>query len=316
MAIPPGQPGSPGYPRPILVTPSTESGNPQPAKGVPPTPRTSSSGSGTSPGNGTPTQPTPGAQPPPPRIIKNFEITQKLLRPSLTSHFQCWFNPPGSIKPPKGVRGSKANKYYLDGGELISLLCSEASLPGSSIITNEINDDYTGVTERPGYRRQYDDRVDFTFYVDHGRQNGSYNIIMFFEEWMRYAMGETNYAADDNYHYRVNFPDGNDDNDGDDGYRTEIFLQKFERDFTGNYLQYTFVQAYPISIASMPVSYDSSEILKCTVSFTYNRYIVDPLDNRITKEELKRAGIAAGSLPDNKSSGGQPPLNPGEVPLW
>lgn len=216
------------------------------------------------------TQSSQGA--PAPGIVKNFQIKQKLLRPALTSHFQCWFN------PPTGVRGSQANQYYLDGGELISLLCSEASLPGSSIITNEINDDYTGVTERPGYRRQYDDRTDFTFYVDHKRQNGSYNVIMFFEEWMRYAMGETNYEPEDNYHYRVNFPDGN------TGYRTEIFLQKFERDFAGNYLTYTFVQAYPISISSMPVSYDSSELLKCTVSFTYNRYIVTRRQNSFESE--------------------------------
>jgi hypothetical protein len=295
----------------------------RPATGVPLPSTTTTSGSGTSPGNGTPTQPTPGDQPPPPRIIKNFEITQKLLRPSLTSHFQCWFN------PPKPIRDSSAGQYYLDGGELISLLCSEASLPGSSVITNEVNDDYTGVTERLGYRRQYDDRSDFTFYVDHKRQNGSYNVIMFFEEWIRYAMGETNYAPDSNYHYRVNFPDGEGGQFGT-GYRTNMFITKFERDFAGNYLEYTFVQAYPISITSMPVSYDSSEILKCTVSFTYNRYIVNRLDNRITKEELERAldagiasgvGAAAGSmmaqeLLNNKSSGGQPPLNTREVPLW
>jgi hypothetical protein len=269
MAIAPGQPGSPGNPLPLPVIPS----NTQPAPGVPQVPSQTTSGTGTSPGNGTPTQPGQSSQgAPAPGIVKNFEIKQKLLRPSLTSHFQCWFNPPAA------VRGSQANQYYLDGGELISLLCSEASLPGSSIITNEINDDYTGVTERPGYRRQYDDRVDFTFYVDHGRQNGSYNVIMFFEEWMRYAMGETNYAPDSNYHYRVNFPDG-DTGESRTGYRTEIFLQKFERDFAGNYMEYVFVQAYPISISSMPVSYDSSELLKCTVSFTYNRYIVTRKQN-------------------------------------
>jgi len=55
---------------------------------------------------------------------------------------------------------------------------------------------------------------------------------------------------------------------------TEIFINKFERDFNGNYLNYTFVKAYPVSVASMPVSYDSSQLLKCTVSFTFNRYIL------------------------------------------
>ena len=50
--------------------------------------------------------------------------------------------------------------------ESAMFLCHEASLPGSSIATNEIKDDFTGVTERHAYRRLYEDRADFTFYVD------------------------------------------------------------------------------------------------------------------------------------------------------
>ena len=147
--------------------------------------------------------------------------------------------------------------------------CSEASLPGSSLATHEINNDFTGVTERHVYRRQYDDRADFTFYVDH-----NYNIIFFFENWMSYIVDEQYTNRDGtqnkgietlNYNYRVNFPKN---------YKTEIYIKKFEKDYTGRILQYRFINAYPISITSMPVSYDSSQLLKCTVSFTYSRYIV------------------------------------------
>lgn len=130
---------------------------------------------------------------PKPRPVKMFEVKEKLLRPALTSHFQCWFNPP------------KVVQQYYD-SELISLLCSEASLPGSSLVTNEINDDRPGITERLAYRRQYDDRADFTFYVDHGRQNGSYSLILFFEDWIRYAVNETPTAENNDYFYRVNYP--------------------------------------------------------------------------------------------------------------
>ena len=38
--------------------------------------------------------------------------------------------------------------------------CSEASLPGASLNTQEITDDRHGVTERNAYRRMYDDRID------------------------------------------------------------------------------------------------------------------------------------------------------------
>lgn len=215
------------------------------------------------PNSPTTTVPVSTPKAPYPKRVFNDTIKSKLLRPSLTSHFQCNFNPPNV---------QEIRQYYLDGGDTITLHCTEASLPGSSILTNELNDDYTGITERIGYRRQYDNTTDFTFYVDHGTINGGYNTIRLFESWIRYAMGETSVAPDGNYFYRVRFPDT-----PGTGYRNEIFIQKFERDYLGNYLQYTFVRAYPISIASMPVSYESSQLLKCTVSFTYNRYLINNL---------------------------------------
>jgi hypothetical protein len=36
---------------------------------------------------------------------------------------------------------------------------------------------------------------------------------------------------------------------------------------------YSFFNAFPVSVGSMPVSYESSQLLKVTVSFTYDRYI-------------------------------------------
>ncbi len=233
-----------------------------PAVGVPQVPSQTTSGTGTSPGNGrTVTEPF-GANVVP-SVKKNFQIKEKLLRPALTSHYQCWFNPPG---PVLNWLTEKGLNYPIN-AELISLSCSEASLPGSSFMTNEINDDHTGVTERHAYRRAYDDRVDFTFYVDHGRSDGNYNVLWFFEKWMQYIANEQDAFGLDtrNFHYRVRFPE--------DYYTDNLFINKFERDFTGDYLQYKFMQAYPISLNSIPVSYDSSQLLKVTVSFTYTRYL-------------------------------------------
>lgn len=221
----------------------------------------------TSPKNGYPIT-TPGQSQSPRPVSADIEsfsgpghtVKSALLKPALTSHFQCWFNPPQAVRRKTNYNGNE---------EFFSLSCTEASLPGSSILTNEINDDYTGVTERIGYRRQYDNVADFTFLVDAGAIGSGYNVIRFFEEWIRHSMGETSFAPDSEYFYRVRFPDGA------NGYRTEIFLNKFEKDYNGSYLQYTFVRAYPISISSMPVSYESSQLLKCTVSFTYNRYVLN-----------------------------------------
>ena len=45
----------------------------------------------------------------------------------------------------------------------------------------------------------------------------------------------------------------------------------------GGALEYTFVNSFPLAINSMPVSYDTSSLLKCTVSLSYVRYILKNL---------------------------------------
>jgi hypothetical protein len=200
------------------------------------------------------------------------DLKATILNPALTSHFQCWFNPPDPVRRwvQKRISAGIGNGYD---DELISLSCSEASLPGSSLATHEINNDFTGVTERHVYRRQYDDRVDFTFYIDH-----DYNVLQFFENWMSYIVGEefAQGIENNNFSYRVQFPED---------YKTQIYVKKFEKDYTGRVLQYRFLNAYPISINSMPISYESSQLLKCTVSFNYSRYIMGGGENIVPPKE-------------------------------
>ena len=212
-------------------------------------------------------------------VVKPYSmsaIKSKLLQPALTSNFVCEFAPPQLVNDflqQRTSAGFVGGIYTGVNQELIQLSCSEASLPGSSLATNEINNDYTGVTERHAYRRLYDDRADFTFYVD-----SNYHIIDFFENWISFVVGENNLSGqnDKTYNYRVNFPDQ---------YKTEhLYITKFERDYDptqryqvvdrGRPITYKFINAYPISINSMPVSYDSSQLLKCNVSFTYSRYVI------------------------------------------
>lgn len=202
-----------------------------------------------------------------------FQIKEKLLRPATTSHFQAWFGPPVDVQ--NWIKSENRQINYPQISELISLSCSEASLPGNSLNTNEINDDRTGVTERFAYRKVYDDRADFTFYVDHNDLNSNnYNVIWLFENWIAYIAKEeySRGFESPNYNYRFRFPNGK--GGSGQGYRSDIVLNKFEKDYRGGYLEYKFLEAYPISINSMPVSYDSSQLLKCTVSFTYTRYTI------------------------------------------
>lgn len=217
-----------------------------------------------------------------PSIKSVDDIKSSLLRPSLTSHFYVEIPVPSN-----GANSDSFKQKLQENGvswptkdqDTINLLCSEAVLPGSSLATFEVNNDRTGVTERHVHRRMFDDRIDLTFYVD----AGNYLPIKFFETWIDFitsgATESDNKLINKNYFYRMNYPD---DYTADQGLK----VIKFERDTykssskggydkpTGSVLEYNFVRAFPLSIASMPVSYDASSLLKCTVSMSYIRYVV------------------------------------------
>ena len=58
-----------------------------------------------------------------------------------------------------------------------------------------------------------------------------------------------------------------------------IYIKKFEKDYN-RILEYKFIQAYPISIDQMPVTYNASDLLKCTVNFNFSRYLVNKVNNQ------------------------------------
>lgn len=203
-----------------------------------------------------------------------------LMKPALTSNYELYLSIPSyTDSSERGFReylsANKMDDFSSIVQEGLQLSCSEATLPGSSLATLEINNDYTGVTERHAYRRIYDDRIDLTFYVD-----TNYTAIRFFETWIKYIVNES-YSKTEvsgntpgkegltspNYFYTVRYPVE---------YQTNFSITKFERDYSRK-LTYNFLQAYPVSISSMPISYDSSSLLKCTVSLSYVRYYIQEL---------------------------------------
>ena len=184
------------------------------------------------------------------RTVSN--IKTNLLRPALTSHFEV------ELGVPNALRGFLGN-----GQEKLNLMCSEAVLPGSQLATIEITNDFQGVTERHAYRRQFDQSIDLTFYVDADK----YIPIKFFERWLSLAMneGSDNEMSREYYSYRASYPDRYT--------ATGLTVRKFERDHKSQ-LEYEFVKSFPLAITSMPVSYEASSLLKCSVQMTYIRYIL------------------------------------------
>jgi len=191
-------------------------------------------------------------------------IKSTLLTPALTSHFDV------EIPVPNGSGDTAALRNKLNdilGGSVqqdrLNILCSDVSLPGSSLATLELTNDRHGVTEKHAYRRIFEDRIDLTFYVD---ANG-YLPIKFFETWMSEIMNEDSAdALKPNYFYRSKYPD---EYMADQGLK----VIKFERDHNRS-IEYEFLRTFPIQMNSMPVTYEASSLLKCTVSMCYIRYIL------------------------------------------
>ena len=205
-----------------------------------------------------------------PEKLTVSSIKSRLLNVAQSSLYRL------TLSVPQAVRNSLSlsNLDY----DNINLLCSEATLPGSSIHTHEVTNDYHGVTEKMAYRRMYDETVGLTFYVDR-----NYKVIELIEGWMDYITGVDNKRTykDPYASYRMSYPST---------YKRNMFLTKFEKDhFTRDFsetrggsrstsrtvLDYTFVNAFPLSLTAIPVSYEDSQVLKCSVSFNFVRYVME-----------------------------------------
>ena len=142
------------------------------------------------------------------------------------------------------------------------ILCSDASLPTTSYATAEVKDNFMGIPQQYAHTRIYTD-IDFTFYVDE-----NYTLLKIFEGWMEYISSGSNRLMEQqtkSYYRRMRYPDS---------YKCNtLYINKFEKNFKRT-MRYQFINAFPKSMSSVPVSYGPADILKVTVSFNYDRYIV------------------------------------------
>jgi hypothetical protein len=201
---------------------------------------------------------------PQPRARNVADLKASILNPSLTSTYETTFVFPTAVQGWINSSSGVGNGLNFDTLDRVQIACREAALPDTNLATHEQFNDFTGVTERHAYRRQYSATSSFTFYVD-----TKYDAIFLFENWIKFIVNEdsSNFDLDNrNYTYRVNFPNE---------YKSDIYIKKFEKDYKGDTLEYKFLNAYPVSINTMPLSYDASQVLLCTVNFNFSRYLVN-----------------------------------------
>jgi len=200
---------------------------------------------------------------PAPNAIRTDDLKSRILHVAQTSVYQVKLQPPQPVIDFINAPGRDVN--YRSDGENIELMCSETNLPGSSLATHDVTNDYPGVTEKMAYRRIYDETIDFTFMVDR-----NYKVVEFLDGWMNYVTGQGSTFTRDEYangnvHYEMNYPSS---------YKTDnLYITKWEKDNSSSSMTYQFIGAFPLSIVSMPVSYEGSSVLKCSASFSYMRYI-------------------------------------------
>ena len=205
------------------------------------------------------------------RPKKISEIKPILTNVAQTSHYQVFFD--GLSSDLFTFLGQKnVDRRFIT--ENSGLLCSAASIPGSALATSDIFGNFTGVQEKFAHTRVFSE-MSLEFYVDK-----DYKMIKFFEHWMDYISSGsekrriTSFSkASPGYFYRMRYPKGN------SGYKCDkTKIVKFNVDYKKE-IEYTFVGMFPINLASTPVQYGNSDVLKVNCTFNYERYIAGESTN-------------------------------------
>ena len=192
-----------------------------------------------------------------PKKISEFKPI--LTNVAQTSHYQVFFD---GLSPDLFTFLGQKNVDRRFITENSGLLCSAASIPGSALATSDIFGNFTGVQEKFAHTRIFSE------------------MIKFFEHWMDYISSGsekrriTSFSkASPGYFYRMRYPKGN------SGYKCDkTKIVKFNVDYKKE-IEYTFIGMFPINLASTPVQYGNSDVLKVNCTFNYERYIAGESTN-------------------------------------
>ena len=212
------------------------------------------------------------------RPKKISEFKPLLTNVAQTSHYQVFFD--GLSSDLFTFLGQKnVDRRFIT--ENSGLLCSAASIPGSALATSDIFGNFTGVQEKFAHSRIFSE-ISLEFYVDK-----DYKMIKFFEHWMDYISSGsekrriTSFSkASPGYFYRMRYPKGN------SGYKCDkTKIVKFNVDYKKE-IEYTFIGMFPINLASTPVQYGNSDVLRVNCTFNYERYIAGESTNLSIKKGI------------------------------
>ena len=212
------------------------------------------------------------------------DVQTSVGRPSFDTQFQVVFSFGNYQRWLEEAGGdiSRARTSGLDFKEKMSIMCTEAELPGTSFQTSLAVGHHQGIQEEFPNLRTFPP-LNLTFYLD-----ADHVILEVLETWMTFinpiqkgmkrnfnAFGRFNYPED--YKEILHITKFEKDTFIDQPQRSRNNLERglppVPRDKTQSKLtSYEFVNVWPTNLASMRVAYGDSAVLRCSVQLAYDRF--------------------------------------------
>ena len=212
------------------------------------------------------------------------KIRETVARPSLDTYYQVIFSFGGEWLSTLSSLGQGSTRTQGKGfQEKMSLLCTQAEIPGTSYVPSSAIGHRQGIQEEFPNLRNFPP-LNLSFYCD-----ADHVILEVLETWMSYINPIQTGSRQANAYSRFNYPEE---------YKETIHITKFERDtfiresrnssYQSDITMYEFVNAWPSDLTSMRVAYGDSNVLKCTIQFAYDRFFTTFNNTDIQKQVINQ----------------------------
>ena len=196
-----------------------------------------------------------------------LDVRDTVARPSLDTFYEVDFSF-GKAERWLGSIGGEKNRTQGNGfRKKMSLLCTQAEIPGTSFVPSTAIGHHQGIQEEFPNLRNFPP-LNLVFYCD-----ADQIIIQVLEKWMSYINPIFTELESPQAYSRFNYPDD---------YKEDISITKFERDtfvkgsrgssYKSHISQFKFKNVWPSNMTSMRVAYGDSNVLRCTIQFAYDRF--------------------------------------------
>ena len=222
-----------------------------------------------------------------------LDIRDTIARPSLDTFYEVDFSFGNSHRWLGSINKNRTQSRGFR--KKMSLLCTQAEIPGTSFVPSTAVGHHQGIQEEFPNLRNFPP-LNLVFYCDADQV-----IIQVLESWMSYINPIFTDLETSRAYSRFNYPED---------YKEDISITKFERDsfisgrsrgrgsfgtdirgrdfddpdafnqgltketsYKSHYAQFKFKNVWPSNLTSMRVAYGDSNVLRCAIQFAYDRFI-------------------------------------------